>query len=264
MSSTGQPLHQSRDRKGALASTAVFDRIAARYDELWTTTPIGRAQRDLVWRDMDPLYHPGDRILDIGCGTGEDAAHFAARGVTVYATDASQAMVRKAQARGGFPAEVRDAHDLAQIPGTFDGAISNFGPLNCVEDLPAVARSLAMLVRPGGRVAICILGRLCAWEALYYGVRLRLRKAVRRWRGWACIGPPEIIVYYPTVSEIRAAFAPHFELHRWTGIGLLVPPSYVKLPASLVSALAACDRLLARLPLLRGMADHRLVLLVRK
>ena len=55
-----------------------------------------------------------------------------------------------------------------------------------------------------------------------------------------------------------------FELQRWTGIGLLVPPSYVKLPAALVRALAACDRVLARLPLLRALADHRLFVLVRK
>jgi hypothetical protein len=52
-------------------------------------------------------------------------------------------------------------------------------------------------------------------------------------------------------------------LRRWTGIGLLVPPSYVKLPAALVAVLSACDRLLARLPLLRALADHRLFLLVR-
>ena len=71
------------------------------------------------------------------------------------------------------------------------------------------------------------------------------------------------MVHYPTVAEFRAAFAPHFELQRWTGIGLLVPPSYVKLPGALVAVLAACDRLLARLPLLRALADHRLFLLVR-
>jgi hypothetical protein len=72
------------------------------------------------------------------------------------------------------------------------------------------------------------------------------------------------MVYYPTVAGVRAAFAPDFELQRWTGIGLCVPPSYVKLPALLVGCLAACDRLLARLPLLRALADHRLFLLVRK
>jgi ubiquinone/menaquinone biosynthesis C-methylase UbiE len=252
----------------ALPPANLFESLAARYDALWTTTPVGRAQRNLVWRDMDALFQPGQRILDIGCGTGEDAAHFAARGVTVYATDASPAMVQVAQARGGFTAVVRSAEDLAQIGGAFDGAVSNFGALNCVADLPAVARSLAALVRPGGRVAICLLGRFCAWETLYYCLRLQFPKALRRWVGHAlacqstCL--QGITVHYPTVSEFRAAFAPHFELQRWTGIGLCVPPSYVRLPAALVAILAACDRLLARLPLLRALADHRLFLLVRK
>ncbi len=274
--------------------TNTFDRMAARYDALWTTTPIGRAQRDLVWRDMDPLFQPGQQILDIGCGTGEDAAHFAARGLSVYATDASPAMIQVVAARGGFAAEVRGAEELAQIDGPFDGAISNFGALNCVQDLPAVASSIAALVRPGGSLAICILGRFCAWETLHYAVRFQFAKAFRRWRGRApaqpsrpcgirlrlvhpseartrsspkvrdaCRPPPGITVYYPTVAGIRAAFAPHFQLQRWTGIGLLVPPSYVKLPAALVAVLAACDRLLARLPLLRALADHRLFLLVK-
>ena len=286
----------------ALPPANLFDRMAARYDALWTTTAIGRAQRNLVWRHIDPLFQPGMRILDIGCGTGEDAAHLAARGVAVYATDASPAMIQVAQARGGFTAAVCGAEDLAQLGGTFDGAISNFGALNCVEDLPAVAGSLAGLVRPGGRVAICLLGRFCAWETFYYAVRFQFAKAGRRWRGSARLvgqvgnlrrvgNPPAdvserptsagrqparrisscptehaasaIMIYYPTAAELRAAFTPHFELQRWTGIGLLVPPSFVKLPAALVSVLAACDRLLARLPLLRGMADHRLFLLVR-
>ena len=34
-------------------STALFDKMAASYDAVWTTTAVGRAQRDLVWREMD-------------------------------------------------------------------------------------------------------------------------------------------------------------------------------------------------------------------
>jgi ubiquinone/menaquinone biosynthesis C-methylase UbiE len=244
----------------AKAPAKPFDRVAERYDAVWTTTLIGRAQRDLVWRDMDPLFQPGDRILDVGCGTGEDAAHFTARGVIVYATDASPAMIQVAAARGGFTSEVRSAEDLAQIDGPFDGAISNFGALNCVQDLPRVAASLGALVRPGGSLAICVLGRFCAWETLHYAIRFQFAKAFRRLNPAPYQG---ITVYYPTLAGIRAALAPHFELQRWTGIGLLVPPSYVKLPAALVAVLAACDRLLAHLPLLRALADHRLFLLVR-
>jgi ubiquinone/menaquinone biosynthesis C-methylase UbiE len=244
-----------------MKSATSFDRIAETYDACWTTTPIGRAQRDLVWRDLDQLFHPGERILDIGCGTGEDAAHFAARGIHVYATDASPAMVQVARRRG-ITATVCEAEELGRIDRLFDGAISNFGALNCVGNLPVVAVSLARLVRPGGRLALCVLGRFCAWETLYYALRFQWSKSCRRWRRSAPFR--EMMIHYPGVAEIRAAFAPDFELYRWTGVGLLVPPSYVKLPAALVHMLAACDRFLTRLPLLRALADHRLLLLVRK
>ena len=120
--------------------------------------------------------------------------------------------------------------------------------------------------------------RLCAWEICYYAPRLKFRKAFRRLAGSVALresapasfrdGAPaslrELTVYYPTVRQLRAAFAPNFHLQRWTGIGLLVPPSYVKLPAFLVNRCAAIDRLLARIPLLKALADHRLLLFVRK
>jgi hypothetical protein len=92
------------------------------------------------------------------------------------------------------------------------------------------------------------MGRFCAWEMLY------CKKAFRRWRGRS--GD----VYYPTVRKLRADFAADFELRYWTGIGMLVPPSYVKLPARAVELLARIDRL----PFLRACADHRLLVLERK
>jgi hypothetical protein len=124
-------------------------------------------------------------------------------------------MVQVAQARGGFTAAVCGAEDLAQLGGRFDGAISSFGALNCVENLPAVARSLAALVRPGGRVGICLLGRFCAWETLYYAVRLQWSEAVRRWSGRSEIvgqvGNPPRDGWQPARAAIanrRAGFHP--------------------------------------------------------
>jgi SAM-dependent methyltransferase len=239
-------------------SAALFDTIAPRYDDLWTNSPAGRAQRDQVWRHSDGLFLPGHRILDIGCGTGEDAAHFAARGIHVHAIDASAPMIAIARRRGAFHAEVCPAEEIARIAGPFDGAISNFGALNCVPGLPRIARDLAALVRPGGRVAICLLGRFCAWETLYFGSRLEWRKAARRWKGRAVAH--DIAVHYPTARAVRRAFSPAFHLRRWVGIGALVPPSYVNLP---LAPLAYADRILGALPLLRAAADHRLYILER-
>jgi ubiquinone/menaquinone biosynthesis C-methylase UbiE len=245
-----------------VTNTAIpFDNVAASYDQQWTATPIGRAQRDLVWRHIDPLFHSGDRILDVGCGTGADAALFTARGLMVHATDPSPAMIEVARRRGGFPADVLRAEDLASLAETFDGAISNFGALNCVTDLPAVARGLSTVVRPGGHLAICTIGRFCAWETVYYASRLHPGKAFRRLRGSApsSLG---VTVHYRPVAELRSAFA-DFELERWTGIGLFVPPSYVQMPGWLVRWCSILDRMLAGIPLLRALADHRLLIFKR-
>ena len=230
-----------------MSTAALFERIAPRYDELWTATAIGRAQRDAVWSVTDRLFAAGDCVLDLGCGTGEDAAHLVSRGVTVRGVDASAAMVAQARARG-IDAEVRRAEDLASLAMRFDGVMSNFGALNCVEDRASVARALGRLVRPGGYAAICVIGRFCAWETLYFA------KATRRWSG-RCGD-----VFYPSVRQLRSEFADDFELKAWHGIGTLVPPSYVSLPDGVVRALARFDRL----PFLRAWADHRLLVFQRK
>lgn len=238
-----------------MSTAALFDRLAPRYDELWTGTPAGRAQRNAVWYVIDRVFYTGDRVLDLGCGTGEDALHLQARGLTVDAVDASSAMVEQARARG-VNARVMRAEDLAGQRGgkRYDGVLSNFGALNCVEDLAPVARALGAMVRPGGYLAICTMGRFCLWEAIYYALRLNFAKAIRRWSGRA--GD----IYYPTVRKLSDTFAAEFELLEWHGIGVLTPHSYVKLPAGIVNLLARVERL--RFP--RAWADHRLLIFRRK
>lgn len=81
-------------------SATAFDRLASRYDKLWTLSSIGRHQRAAVWRVLDPLIRPGDFVLDLGCGTGEDALHFLSRGAHVHALDASAEMIRIAREKG--------------------------------------------------------------------------------------------------------------------------------------------------------------------
>src|SRR5579863_1932910 len=73
--------------------TAPFDAIAERYDETFTTSKIGKAQRSSVWKELEKAFRPGDRVLEIGCGTGVDACFLAERGVTVVACDSSPRMI---------------------------------------------------------------------------------------------------------------------------------------------------------------------------
>jgi SAM-dependent methyltransferase len=243
---------------------AAFDTVAARYDELWNRSPVGLHQRRAVWRHIDPLFQPGETIFDIGCGTGEDALHFTDTGLKVRAIDASPEMVSLARSRG-VHATIMRLENMDQMQGRFDGVVSNFGVLNCVGGLNTIGQSLARLIRPGGYFAICILGRFCLWETAWYLMHGRPRKAFRRWSGESYSSSLGIRVFYAAVKQIQKELRPYFELDRWCGIGLAVPPSYIRgFSPKLVNLLSSIDRRLAHLPVLRALSDHRLFLFRRK
>ncbi len=207
----------------AAVAGAAFDRIASRYDELWTCSPVGRLQREAVWRRLDKLFNDGNTLLDLGCGTGEDALHFMRRGMSVRAIDASSEMVSIAHSRG-VDASVLGIEQLDRVQGCFDGVISNFGAFNCVADLHAIRPVLARLIRPGGHLAICILGHFCLWETVWRLLQGQPRKAGRRWRCEQLSASLQIPVRFLSVSNLARAFHPEFTLSDWRGIGAFVPP----------------------------------------
>jgi len=242
--------------------TAVFDQIASEYDRIWTRSAVGHLQREAVWRHVGDLFKPGQSVLDLGCGTGEDALRLMQAGLRVRAIDASPEMVRIARDRG-VDAQTLSIEKCGLLDDTFDAVLSNFGPLNCVEDLDALCVPLARLIRPGGYLMICTMGHFCAWETAWALLRGQPRKAFRRWRKsvMASLG---VRVFYPSKQRLEAAFRPAFTLANWYGIGLLVPPSYVTaLSDGLLQELDALDRRIAHWPVLRGSADHRLFVFTR-
>ena len=151
-------------------TATAFDALATDYDATFTDTSLGRRYRNAVWRRVDQRFSTGQHVLEVNCGTGEDARHLAQRGVGVIATDVSQAMVDLAAAK----LEEFDHASARQLaieavggtfePASFDGVLSNFGGLNCVDDLAAAAAGLAGVVRPGGLALVCLMGPFVPWE----------------------------------------------------------------------------------------------------
>jgi SAM-dependent methyltransferase len=253
-----------------------FEDLAASYDDTFTRSSIGRRMRAAVWRRLDAAFPSGARVLELGCGTGEDAVHLARSGVRVLATDPAEAMVRETRAkaeRTGVAARVTtralDAGRLddVELDGPFDGAFSNFGALNCVEDLAPVSAGLSRHVRPGGRVLLCLMGRYVPWEWAWFLWRGDRRSAFRRlapggtvWRGLG--------VSYPPLRELRRVFAPGFRFTGARAIGAFVPPSYVEATAArhprLLAALDALERSVEAVPPLPSLADHVLLELERR
>ena len=213
-----------------------FDSIALDYDRVFTNSAIGKAQRSQVSRQIKRSFAPGSHVLELNCGTGEDALALARYGVRVSAYDASPEMIRTANQKlrsGSLSPHVqfsvlRNEH-LFRLEGSFDGAVSNFGGLNCSSNWACIAEELARLVKPGGHVLLCVLGRMCLWEMVYYLLRGRFRKAFRRVRrgpSVARIDGTSFNVIYPSINEVKQLFSSDFLLCGWRGVGVFVPPSY--------------------------------------
>ena len=260
------------------APAEAFDAIASDYDQVFSRSAIGRAQRAQVARQLGRRFLPGCHVLELNCGTGEDALALARGGVEVSAYDASPEMVRIANRKlidERLPAKVQFSvlrnELLFQLEGSFDGAFSNFAGLNCSLDWSGVARELARLVKPGGHLLLCVMGRRCIWEIVHFFLRGRFRKAFRRVRrspAIARIGGSSLKIVYPSVREIRQLFSPGFRLCGWRGVGVFVPPSYcephVVGKERTLNLLANYDAWFAHLPGIRGWGDHVLLDFVRR
>jgi len=106
--------------------------------------------------DAVPLY-AGDRVLDVGCGTGNTALAAARRGAQVWGVDPVPALLEKARERAAFEGlEVSFDHGGAEaLPykdGPFDAVLSTFGLVFCEDHAKAVSEA-ARVLRPGGRLA---------------------------------------------------------------------------------------------------------------
>jgi len=257
--------------------TIAFDQIAEDYDRVFSFTPVGIAQRKAVWKQVKEVFRAGDSILELNCGTGEDACFLASRGMRVVGLDASPQMIviarRKSQSfRDRVSFEVLASERLAELPGAqpFDGVFSNFSGLNCVEDLGIVARALGARTRAGAPVLLCFSTRVCLWEVGWYAAHGDLRRAFRRLTRTGCeatVGASTLKVFYPSVAKIRRAFAPWFRLRSVRAIGLAVPPSYLNPIAAAHPRLLAMaediDRSISGFPLVSRLGDHVLLCLER-
>ena len=138
-------------------TSLAFDSVAEQYDDQFTRSVVGRAQRDAVWRKAAATFSAGQHILELNCGTGEDALFLARHGISVTALDASKQMVLQARRRRDLEApysairfELLPTEDLADLKDAplFDGVFSNFSGLNCVPDLAAVVEQLSARFNP--------------------------------------------------------------------------------------------------------------------
>jgi trans-aconitate 2-methyltransferase len=116
-----------------------------------------------VWRHGASLVEllapqPGEKILDLGCGTGRLTEEIAKSGAVVSGLDASSEMI--AEARRLYPAirfDVGDARDFA-VAAPLDAVFSN-AVLHWIRPPEAVVRRVRQALRPGGRFVVELGGQ---------------------------------------------------------------------------------------------------------
>ncbi|MGJ3238329.1 MAG: class I SAM-dependent methyltransferase [Anaerolineae bacterium] len=205
---------------------SVFDALAEGYDADFTTQPIGRILRQRIHSRLTTHFRAGMRVLEIGCGTGEDALFLAERGVQVIATDASAGMIevttRKTQHNPLVSVHLLDLNHLkaAFETGILDGAFSNFGVLNCITDWQPLAQWLSQRIRSGGIVGFGVMAPYCLWELLWHIGHWRWDIALRRVRGDQF---GTLTITYPTIKRLTADFAPHFQRVHVSPLGVFLP-----------------------------------------
>lgn len=158
--------------------------------QLWNAQDY-QSRHSYVWRHGEGVVEllapqAGERIVDLGCGSGQLTARIADSGAKVIGLDRSPEMI--AQARANYPQldfRVADATDF-QIEARVDAVFSS-AVLHWVKDASAAIACVARALRPSGRLVLEMGGR---------GNTRTLLKAVRE-----VAGAIEIPWFYPSVSE---------------------------------------------------------------
>jgi SAM-dependent methyltransferase len=264
-----------------LSNPTAFDAFAEAYDNDFTHSPLGQLLRPRVWDILGQHFTAGQHVLELTCGTGEDAVWLARRGVNVTATDGSAEMVKKAkekaEERGSIEVKQVSLQDVvggyfggqrSAVSGHFDGVFSNFGGLNTIGAWRSLAAALAEIVKPGGKVILVPMGPVCPWEILWYLAHGQPKTAFRRFSRLgapAKIGGSVIPIWYPSARQLRADFSPWFRHQTTESLELWLPPSYLnhlvnKWPA-FFARLNQFEKATARLS--GGWGDHYIIVFER-
>ena len=208
----------------------------------WRASDLGALTEHLERRmvlDLVGDVHGRD-VLDLGCGDGDLALALAGAGARVVGLDASPAMIAAARARAQR-ASADSAFDIGNISSDIASTSFDVGsaaalpfPAQCfdlvvavtilcfVADAPPVFQEIAHVLRPGGRLVICELGRRSLWA---------VERRVRAWLGSALWrrghfrtprelqslcrqaglhpGPVRGAIYYPRWTPLARRLAPH-------------------------------------------------------
>jgi ubiquinone/menaquinone biosynthesis C-methylase UbiE len=146
----------------------IFDEWPEKYDQ-WFETPIGKLVREYESRVILELVRPcrGERILDVGCGTGVFTGDLLAAGPQVTGLDLSFPMLLQARKKAACFSFCMVRGDMRRLPfvdGSFDKTVS-VTAIEFLEDARGAVAEFFRVTRPGGVVVVASLNSLSPWAS---------------------------------------------------------------------------------------------------
>lgn len=223
-----------------LEASKAFTRQSKVFDQLYNDDAIIQYKRQRVREHILQQLKPGSTMLELNCGSGEDAIFFAQKGYVVHATDISAGMldvfqnkIQNSPYKNKITIEQCSFTELEflQEKKTFDYIYSNFGGLNCTGELEKVLHSFDVLLNSGGVVTLVIISKFCLWETLLV-FKGKFKTAFRRLfsaKGRrAHVEGTFFKCWYYSPSFVKKHLQNEFELIAVEGLCTLVPPSYME------------------------------------
>ncbi len=214
------------------------DKIAEGYDEWNNQNEILNWMRGIVHKIYLQNFKSGDNLLELNCGTGEDAIFLTQKGIKVYATDISGKMIellnakcRKQKVEGSIISKVASFDTLNTIEqNNFDGAISNFGGLNCINDFEKLSKDLSAKLKPDGKFIAAVMNTVCPWEIFYYLLKLDFKNAFRRFNRegiQADFNGEKVLTFYFTPRVFAKQFSSKFSVEKLYSLGYHTPSPFM-------------------------------------
>lgn len=215
-------------------SKANFDNAANQYDATFTHTAVGKAQREQVWQYLENIkLSVPSSVVEVNCGTGEDANFFHLKGHHVLATDLSSEMIHVAKTK--FPTidfQVCAINSAPQLTAKVDLLFSNFGGMNCIssEQLQLFFKECWTTYPKEHRLVLVIMGKKCIWDNVFLFLKGKWKLLGRRNTNKPLavnVDGIDVNTWYYSPKEIQLIAKKYYQLASLHPIGFHVPPSYL-------------------------------------
>ena len=256
--------------------SSAFSKQSSKFDELYENNVLSDYFRDVFYKEVkstcgkQPLH-----ILDINCGTGIDAFHYYKQGHSVLGIDNSEGMIEQFKTKidnleldAKINAKKLSFENLEELlPQKFDCITSNFGGLNCIQDIDLVLNKLNQLLTDEGGITLAIMPKYSWWEFIQI-FKGKFSLAFRRFKKSASANVEGEIFdcYYFNVRQVIKVLKKNFEITSIKSTYLIVPPEHYNhyfqdkpKRLKILSVLKKLENLVSKFPLFRNLGDFYII-----